>query len=230
MGANINFFREFVLAVQNKSQSGNSVTPTQFNIFANQATMSKFEADWNILLNTGNTSDFLKSYLKKVVKQVPPTGTIALPSDLQHTVDMRSYFIRKKLNQSTGLYEPTSVEVKVKESKNESWGDVQISSLLAPSARWPKYREFAREFNFLPKSIGTVYLDYLKTPTPALWSYTTTNNRPVYDPLTSVNFEWGEANLNEVAMLYLQLIGCNLSAPELVGFANQFKEQSKATL
>ncbi len=228
MGVNVDYFLRYTNAIANKSQAGQSVTVDQKNIFFNQAVLSKFEADRTVFIQTGNLTKYLTFYLKNVVKQVPPTGNLPYPSDWQHTVAVRSYFIRKKLNPATGLYEPTSVETSVKESKDLSWGDVQISSLLAPSARWPKYMEFANEFRFLPKSIGTVYLDYLKTPTPAKWGYTTVNSRPVYDPITSVDFEFEEFSLNEIAMLYLQLIGINIQMPDLINFAESFKQESKS--
>lgn len=223
MPVSINFFKSFVEAVANKNQSGNSITVSQFNTFANQAQLAKFEADRTIYIQTGNLTKYLTFFLKNAVKQVPPlTGFLPYPNDWQHTVSVRAYFIRPN---------GKSVEVEVTESKDKSWGEIQISSLLISSARFPKYMEFANEFRFLPKTIGSIYLDYLKTPTPPLWTYTTSpSGRPVYDPAKSVDFEWEEFSINEVAMLYLNLIGCNLSMPELINFSNSFKQESKAEL
>lgn len=219
MGVSIDYFFRLTDAIANKNQSGNSITISQKNQFANQAQLAKFEADRNGYIETGNLTKYLTFFLKNIVKQVPPDGNLPYPSDWQHTVSMRSYFIRPN---------GKSVEVEVSESKDKSWGEIQISSLLMPTSRFPKYMEFANEFRFLPKSIGTVYVDYLATPTPPIWAYTTVNNRPVYDVANSVNFDFEEFSLNEIASIYLSLIGVNLKDGELSAFAQQFQQTSKA--
>ena len=221
MGVNIDYFLKLTDAIANKNQSGNSITIAQKNIFANQAQMVKFEADRNIYISTGELTEYLKSFLKKITKQVPPTGELAMPSDLQHTAAMRMYYQRP---------DGKSVEITVKEVKDVSWGDIQISSLLRPIPRFSKYMEFGRTFRLAPKNIGTIYLDYLRTPVKPEWKYTTVNNRPVYNPLLSVDFEWAESFCNEIAGIYLGFIGINLQFTELQNFAQAFKNESKAQL
>jgi hypothetical protein len=230
MSVNINTFKSFVEFVSNKNQIGGTVTVTQFNEIANRAQMAKFEADRNVFIATGEITKYLEFFLKNTVKQVPPTGELPYPSDWQHTAAIRSYFIRRKLNPATGRFDATSVEVQVKESKDKNWGEIQISSLLQPSQRFPKYNEFANEYRFLPKSIGTVYVDYFSTPVAPIWGYTTPNGRPLYNPATSTDFTWDDFAFNEIAMIYLQIIGCNLKDRELSAFSNDFQQTSKAQL
>jgi hypothetical protein len=218
MSVNINDFRNFVLTVQNKVQSGNTITVAQFNNLCNRAQMSKFEADRSVYIQTGELTKFLTFFLKNSIQQVSPLGELPYPSDWEHTVAMRNYYVRPN---------GKSVEVQVVESKDKSWGEVQTSSLLEPTLRFPKYMEFANEFRFLPKSIGTIYF---KTPVAPLWNYTVVNSRSVYDPLTSVDFEFEDFSTNEVAAIYLQLVGINIQMPELIKFATEFKEESKAVL
>lgn len=221
MGVSIDFFKRYVEFCSNKSQSGNTITPSQFNVVCQQAQLAKFESDRNIFIATGELTKYLRSFLKNIVRQVPPSGDLTYPTDWQHTVAIRNYFVRPN---------GTGVEIECKESKDKSWGEIQISSLLQANRRFPKYMEFADEYRFLPKSLGTVMIDYLKTPVTPVWSYTTVNNRPVFDAANSVDFEWEEFSLNEVASIYLSLIGVNLKDAELSAFAQSFKQESKAQL
>ncbi len=228
---NIDYFRNFVLAVQNKTQSGNSITPEQQNIFFNQAQLAQFEFDRNIFITTGEITKYLTFFMKNSVKQVPPlTGYLPYPTDWEHTIKIRRYYLRKVFDPTTNTSKTEGIWINVDEVKDVSWGDIQISSLLKASPRFSKYMEFANEFRFLPKTIGSVEIDYLATPIKPVWAYTKVNGRPVYDPVNSVNFQWEDFSLNNIAMQYLQLIGCNLSMPQLNAFATQFKANSSAPL
>ncbi len=221
MAVNINDFFNFCDYVSNKVVQGGTVSPSQRNILANRAQMVKFEADRNVFIATGELTKYLTFFLKNIVKTVPPSGNLPYPSDWLHTVSVRSYYVRPK---------GKSVEVEVVESKDKSWGEIQISSLLKPTLRFPKYLEFAEEYRFLPKNINTVMIDYLKVPVAPVWGFTTINGRAVYDPTTSVNFEFDDFSTNEVASIFLSLIGVNLKDSELSAFSQAFKQESKAPL
>lgn len=221
MAVNVQSFKNFVEYVANKNQQGGTVSPSQFGLLANRAQMVKFEADRNVFISTGELTKYLTFFLKNIVKQVPLSGNLPYPSDWLHTVSIRSYYVRPA---------GKSVEVEVVESKDKSWGEIQISSLLKPTLRFPKYLEFAEEYRFLPKNINTVMIDYLKVPVAPVWGFTTVNGRTVYDPATSVNFEFDDFSTNAIAAEYLKLIGINLQMPELNAFAEKFKVDSSAEL
>jgi hypothetical protein len=217
MSVNINSFKVFVQAVQNKVQSGNSVTVAQFNAFCHQAQMMVFEKDRHIFIKTGDMSDFLSWFLiNAVLNPNINTGYLAYPSDYQHTAGVRSYYNGK--------------ERPVELVENKAWGEVIASELMAPSKLFPKYTEFANEYRFLPRDIGIVMLDYWREPVKPIWAFTIVNNKEVYNPTGSVDFEWGAFALNEVAAVYLQLVGCNIKDKELSAFANQFSQESNAIL
>lgn len=217
MSVNINSFRVFVQAVQNKAQSGNSVTTDQFNSFCHQAQMLLFEKDRLIFLKTGDMSDFLSWFLvNAVLNPNINTGYLAYPTNYQHTAGVRSYYNGK--------------ERPVELVENKAWGEVIASELMPPTKIFPKYTEFANEYRFLPRDIGIVMLDYWREPVKPIWNYTTVNNKQVYTPTGSVDFEWAPAFLNAVASIYLQLIGCNIKDRELSAFANQYLDESNSIL
>lgn len=220
MSVNINTFKVFVEFVSNKAQSGNTVSPSQFNAIANRAQMQLFEKDFQTFLATGSVSEFLKTFLKNSTTSVPVSGLLPYPSDWEHASAIRSYYVR-----AGGL----STEIPVIEVKNSSWGAISTSQLQVPSKRFPKYSEFGNGIRFLPKTIGTIMLDYFKTPTPPVWGFTTVSGRPVYDASSSTDFEWDGFSLNNVASMYLSLIGVNLKDGELSQFSEAYKQQTNST-
>jgi len=221
MAVNINTFKIFTEFVANKSQQGNSVTISQFNLVSNQAQMVIFEKDYQTFVKTGEISEYLQTFIKTINTSVPVTGTYSLPSDYQHMSAIRHYYI--PVDGPGGMIPVNGVDV-------EEWGLAQISKLMKPSARFPKYNESANTLRFLPRNIGLIEMDYFKTPVAPVWGYTTVSNRPVYNPLTSTDFEWDEFALNTVSAAYLAIIGCNLREQELGAFANQFKAETNSIL
>lgn len=221
MSVNVNTFKLFTEFVSNKVQSGNSVSVSQFNDVANRAQMQLFEKDFQTFLMTNEISEYLKVFLKNKIYSGVTTGEISYPSDFQHLASLRRYYIKP----SGG-----GKEVPVTPVKNASWGEIQISSLNAPTLRYPKFSEFSDVIRVLPQNVGILMMDYFKKPTPAVWGYTVANSRPVYDPSTSTNFEWDEYSLNNVAAIYLALIGVNLKDSELAQFSELYKQQTNSAL
>lgn len=221
MSVNVNYFKNFVEFCANKVQVGGTVSPAQFDFLANQAQLLIFEKDRQIFLQTQETSDYLELFFKNLTTSVPPTGLLAYPSDFQHTASVRAYYVRAA-GQST--------EITVDPVKNKDWGDISSSQLQKPTKRFPKYTEFKREYRFLPMDIGTVMVDYFATPRIPVWGFTMISGRPVYNPATSVDFEFDEFAINAVASAYLQFIGVNLKDGELSQFAQMFKQESNSPL
>ncbi len=220
MGVNVNTFKTFVEFVSNKTQQGNAVTPTQFNLVANQAQLQLMEKDYETFLQTKNISNFLKTFLRNTVLNVPVNGELSYPSDFQHLSDLRKYYIQNG----------KGIEIPVEGVRDEAWGDMQRSQLFAPILEFPKYSEFSNVIRFLPKNVGIIMMDYFKTPVVPIWAYTIVNNEAVYNPSTSVNFEWDSFALNNIAAIYLSLIGCNLKDTELAQFSEMYKAQTNSTL
>ena len=214
---NVNVFKNFVEAVQNKVQSGNSITPLQFNSFAHQSQMLVFEKDRKTFLKTQESSDFLDNFLKtKTLNPSSLTGFAPYPDDFQHTAGVRAYY--------NGIERPVDLVT------NKAWGEIQASELQPATRYFPKYTEFAGEYRFLHRNIGIVMLDYWKEPVKPVWGWTSVNNAPAYNPVTSTDFEWEAFSLNEVASVYLSLIGCNIKDKELEQFSGQFAQQNNNIL
>jgi len=217
MPVNVNTFKSTAEFIMNKTQSGNTVTPNQFPLIANQAQLVPYEEDRLVFLRTGESSDYLDWFLKNtIINPSSLTGYAPYPSDFQHTAGVRAYY--------NGIERPVELV------ENKAWGEVQASELMAPTNLFPKYTEFLSEYRFLPRNIGIVMLDYWKKPVVPVWAYTIVNNVPVYNPVGSVDFEWEAFSFNRVLSVYLQLCGCNLKDAQLSQFANEFKQENKSLL
>ncbi len=217
MSKSIDEFKRFVEFVTNKAQTGNTVTPTQFNEIANRAQMQIFERDYKQFLMDKTITEFLSSFLKNTSLIIDSFGNASYPSDYQHGVSMRSYY---------GIPGGQSVEVEVKEEDNYDWGKLQVSQLFVPDKRFPKFSHFATEMRFLPRDLAIAQLDYLATPPKPVWNYTVVSNAPVYAASGSVDFLWDDYATNEVAAVYLSIIQCNLKDGDLAQFAQMFKAES----
>ncbi len=220
MSTNINTFKLFTEFCENKNQRGNSLTVTQFNEVCNQAQLQLFEKDVQAFKNGGITSDFLKFFLANQTTGVPLTGRLTYPADLEHTSAIRSYYGPE----GEVPYETPAIEI-----DDKQFGTYQASQLVTPTKEFPKYLETATEYRFLPRDIGVVMIDYFRTPVAPMWNYTVVSGRPVYNPLTSVDFEWQTFGFNAVAAIFLSLIGINLRDQELLAFANEFQMKNNPT-
>ena len=217
----VNAFKLYQEFLENKAQVGGTLSTTQFNQLCFRSIMTKFERDYQTFLATGEVSEFLKVYLKNTVFNVPASGEYPYPADYQHISSIRKYFI--KTNGQGAM-------IKVTEVSNDAWGLLQISSLQEPLLRFAKYNEFSNIIRFLPRNISIVECDYFKTPVQPIWGFTIVNNRPVYDPATSTDFEMMEYSTNEIAGIFLTLIGANLREGDLLAWSEQYKAENKSKL
>jgi hypothetical protein len=216
---NVNDFKRFVEFVSNKAQVGGTITPTLFNETAHRAQMLVYEKDYQTFLQTKELSRFLIKFItSKIYSNVK--GSIAYPSNFQHVSSIDAYYVGENGGKVVGA----------DEVKNESWGRVLSSALYKPTTRFPKFTLMGAKILIEPKSVHTVYLDYLKVPDAPVWGFTVVNNREVYDATTSTNFEFDQYSFNNVAAHYLTLIGMNLREGDLQGFANLYSQQTNSTL
>lgn len=219
MSTNVNTFFQFTNYISNKSQSGNTITPADFDIIANNAQMYQFTQDYETYNNTGVCSNYLKTFLKiGGVYQVPPTThVVPYPSDFEYVSSMRHYY-----NQT---------QYKVEYVDNIEVGEILVpNSLEYPTKRFAKYQYVDDGLNIMPNDVGIIYLDYFRTPVAPHWGYTIANDEPVYDPANSTNFEWGTYFFNRIASIYLQFIGINLQDGQIEKFANEFTAETKVLL
>jgi len=245
---NINEFRDFVLFVAKKAQSGANPTPSQFNLAVQRAfyewLMSRYGNPQQYspkapfpkmgFQETQKISDDLGFLITRKEFNVAQDGKLSYPDGVNvkdvnsavapkylHASSMRSTYGYKD---SSGAVQSKSVDIKA--IKDFELGNTLASSIVTPTSRYPVYAFYDTYMQFHPKDIQRVEFTYLREPTKPVWAYTLdANNRPVYDSANSVDIESGEESMNEIAFNTLAFLGVSIRDQFLVQASETFNAQ-----
>lgn len=245
-GININDFKTFTEFVAKKSGKGDYATPSQFNQLVNRALVDfcgdengsrkQYQAGRPIPnITFEKTSDVMDDlrYIKEtrefLVNQdsefgIPDGSTVtdingAICPEYIHWKSLRHYFFVKETN---GSY--TKKEYKVSVIRESELADRLVSQVAPPSQRYPIAQEQATKFKVYPK-LQYVVMDYTRYPVQAVWNYTMTNGRPVYNATGSVDIELPKECFKGLAMLYLSYLGISMRDNELIQYSEIQKQQ-----
>ena len=229
MSVNVNTVYTRVLAIMNKEQRG-YITPTEFNIFANQAQMDIFEQyfyDLNQFMrlpgNDTGHADMISLLQEKIsIFNASKSGS----SDL-------SIASNKITIDSSDLYRTTAVFLSDKQcdrvSKKEA-KEMLNSPLHVPTADRPIYYEeqggyFIYNSSSLLSTDANVTIDYIKKPAEPNWSFTTVSGAAVHNSTNSTNFELHESDEVELVLKILELAGFATKQVDVSQFATQKDSQ-----
>lgn len=101
------------------------------------------------------------------------------------------------------------------------------STIDVPTVDYPIYTDLNTQIKVAPNAITPVLMSYYKTPANIVWNYTLVNERPVFNPTGSTNFEWANVEKVQLIMRILGYIGITIREQELVQYAN-IEEQTIA--
>ena len=204
----------FLMFISNKTQSG-AVQPANFNIAAQRAQMQLFGQEIKHWQESQEVTDALKNFLVTATLNVPvTTGQVGYPADYAHTSTMGAY------------YAPLGKEVPVMEVDNDEFRSRSVSEVVVPTKRFPIYTYYSGYMQFLPKDISFVMMDYFRIPANPVWGYTVTNGRPVYNPSTSVDFEFPDTSHNDLVFMMCSYLGINIREADLVQYSELMKTQN----
>ena len=224
MSVNVNTVYTRVLAIMNKEQRG-YITPTEFNIFANQAQMDIFEQyfyDLNQFMrlpgNDTGHADMISLLQEKISifnKSKSGSSDLSISSN-KITID------------SSDLYRTTAVFLSNKQcdrvSKKEA-KEMLNSPLHVPTADRPIYYEeqggyFIYNSSSLLSTDANVTIDYIKKPAEPNWSFSTVSGAAIHNSTNSTNFELHESEETELVIKILALSGMILKDNSLYGIAS----------
>lgn len=143
-----------------------------------------------------------------VVRATPTfaSGTYTVPADLEHQIALRY-----------GNVPVTRVEV-------DRLGGYLNSSIDAPSSTSPIYVQIANTYKIYPSTLTTGFeLEYLRLPVKAIWGYTLSSNRPVYDSGTSVDLEWSDIEITNIVYKLVSFFAVSTRDGQLYQEAEQQK-------
>ena len=207
-----------VLALANKEQRG-YITPQEFNLLANQAQMEIFEQyfydqkseDANLKNSTefSNVDEMLDEKLS-VFKTTQPlfmTGSVAtLPSNMHRLGSL--------------FYQDSFIEIE--QVTEEELMYLQQSPLAKPSVSTPAFVRSGSTFvTVYPEPSDTVSCNYIRLPHNVAWGYIVVNEKALYNPASSIDFELHASDETELVYKILSLAGIVIAKPGLGTYAEQ---------
>lgn len=91
-------------------------------------------------------------------------------------------------------------------------GDALIDSITAPTEKYPICAFYDNFIQFYPITLSFVDFTYLRMPVTPFWAVNIVNDDYVYDANRSIQFEWGDECITDLANLVLKYASINLKA------------------
>lgn len=211
---NVEELRFFIFAVANRNQTGNSITPDEYNSYLARANEELFNLGLRIEDNGTRTFDSAQvatDIYSPFIKEVPLTGVggaFNFPSDYRHTLD------------ATLNGRPITIVTK------RQFDQVLIDHVTPPTLQYPYATIFNGSF-FVSPSVTNINFSYLKKPTVPFWNWTLVNDEEVYNPAGSVQIEFPDFYHLQFAKTILGYISANFRDMELEQI-NQLMKQNAA--
>ena len=224
---NINNVYQKVLALANKEQRG-YITPQEFNLIAQQAQQEIFEQyfydakseDKNLKNSTefSNIDEILDEKLSifKAFSSIATSGQFGtLPSNLYRI----------------GTVIENNNKTEVEQISEDEVIYLNKSPLTKPTALFPAYyRSSQFQIQTYPP-LSNISCRYIRVPTTPKWGYVVVNEKALYDPSTSMDFELHKSDTTELVYKILSLAGIVIAKPGLGSYAdaqiNAQKQQEK---
>ncbi len=227
---NINDIYKTIQFIVRKNTTGGLINPDQFNLIINRAQMTKFMRSYGneqeyapgrpipriAFEENQNITDELSIFIENANMILDANGQAPYPDDYVHTIPGLGY--KTAINNSNGTgttikYVPITIIDKQYEFYRLS------SNIVQPTRTSPICVEDGLNLQFYPIDIGPVRFPYLRQPKQAIWAFTMVNNRPVYDPINSVDLEWKEVNINSIISLAISYLGISIKDSDVQNYA-----------
>jgi hypothetical protein len=230
---NVNDIKIFIDFIANKDQSGTAYSIIQFNNAMQSANIDLFKQRYGLPEEytpgmpiprmsyevTQKMKDDLRVCKEVSTLPVDSLGEMVLPDNYVHVTDVT--FV-KYTNQCCG--KPPKVSRRtVERIDDDKWSERLSNSIKTPSKDYPVCNFLKDAIRIEPRDLGYVEFSYLRVPSQPIWGYQTTTGMEVYDPATSVNFDWNEILFTDVAKLIVGYLAINLRDGELAAAMEQYK-------
>lgn len=219
----------------NKSQSGNTFSPTEFEDVLNDASLRLFNRkigmpeEYKMMqpltqMGYADTTRMLIDLAPFIVSIEDGTfiftnGIAEYPTNFCYPIAMK-YKVR---GGEDCLYSILNKQV---ELLNAGEYFMRTSSILRPiNLDYPVYT-ISDKINIYPNTISNVDFTYLKYPNKAI-IYTITNSLTgelEYNSSTSTELEWTELGKLEIISIILSNVGLNLRSGDIIGLAEKLKQ------
>lgn len=208
--------------ILNKQQNGN-ITPAQFNNMAPIAQISIINQE------LGNEQEYAPG------QPIPRYGFGINQKSMENLRDIIQVPQSISFTAGIGTYPTDSLYLfnlnisgKIARPCEEDEGLIlSQSQIKAPTTSFPWYYCVGNNIYILPSSIASGTISYVRTPAVPHWNYTVVNNKPVYNPSGSQDFEVGPLLHLKICQRMLQYFGLNLDLTQVTQFAMVAEQQGQ---
>lgn len=233
VGINVDELKQFLDYITNKEQSGNTMSPQQYNMLMRRGIQDQYSWLYGLWQqyndrnkpavgyeNTQLVKDFLRIFKETKTISVDSEGKMTIPSDYEHYT--RIDYLYKKNNPDTKSVDVKRVPVEVID--DDKFTDRINHSIKVPSKSRLVIANFHNTYmECYPQDLGSVEFTYLRQPLDPLWAYTVVDTVAIYDPGSSTQIELPKSLTNQLARLILSYIGINLRETQVVQYAEEIK-------
>lgn len=233
---NVNDIKVFFEFILNKNQVGGNTTPSDFNTIVNQAQLDLYNEYYNAQYDRGLVAkrgyeinqamtDFFNPFHASTLLNLTKVGVFAqvnLPANYIHksSAYVETYTTNEDCEDCSLDCEETGYGV-VRFIMENQKGAVLKSKIAPATINFPFGRVEEGKLKILPNTVTSVTFNYLRLPVTLKWEYTSTAplNRPVYNPLLSVNSEMSPVYFNELIAKMLVYKGINIREQQVQQYA-----------
>jgi len=234
---NVNTVYQKVLVLANKEQRG-YITPQEFNLLSNQATLEIVDQYFYDINQFGRSRGNDTGYSDMLTLLDEKIGYLTIN---QHEITQSSTsgsYARAVL--PNNLYQLGSVRVGGVVAEKTTYKEFieasNAGSLTIPDGNlngpvyWIEQHDAGSGSQFVIGYAGhsatLVLIDYVKKPKKAEWGYVVVNDKALYDPAISSNFDLHPMEESELVYKILKLAGISSKAQDIVA-SGQGLETSK---
>lgn len=239
---NVQELLDYVNFRLNKDQTGQTMTPDQYNLLLRTINFTFFKWKYGLPEEyqigapfsrqawelTQKMTDDLSLFLVKMdgvegsQLLLDKNGVAALPDNYMHASSLNYWWFRNRPGCATA--------VKPKIRPLEVMFDAQLGPVLSHPVRHPTYKYpvasfYNKKVRVWPNEIDHIEFNYLRLPRVPVYAYTITNDEPVYNAGGSVQLEWPDDNHEDIANLIMGLASDNIRSQQMKQSAELRKQQ-----
>ena len=236
---NLQQLLDYINYIANKDQFGNTLSPKEYNTLLPIVSFKYFKKKYGIpeqfkagMPFSAEAYEITQSIIDSISQfkvvmgedtgmlLIDNSGKANIPEDYLHVSSAYLKDITNTGNCSVGTGY-NAIEFLTDAEFVERLG----SSINPPSRDYPIVTQRSNYFQFMPKNIQYINFTYLRKPRTPVYDYQIINDAYVYQPLTSVELEFEETDIIDIASILLSEIGINLREDRLKIFADQMKKE-----
>ena len=213
----------FVNYITNKEQSGRTLTVSEYNLllpFVSQELFKKKKKEYDT--NRKELADNLSRYKVWMGENgvspliIDVNGYTPIPADY----DRYSSMTYKMVTNNPDC-KPTVKNRPVDILTDSQWESRLSNSISKPTLKYPVCNFQDTFIRFMPVNLQMVDFIYLRKPVDPYYATTQDplTDEAIYDPVNSVELDWGVSNHLAICWMLLQKIGLNLSEQQVLQYS-----------